>query len=68
MKNTEVTVSKVAKDLNAEYWPVSSKTGKNVNDLFFRIAALCFEETIRRELELEEKEVAIGTKLICMLI
>ncbi|XP_018561908.1 ras-related protein Rab-34 [Anoplophora glabripennis] len=63
LKNMEVSVKKVAKRINAEYWSVSSKTGKNVNNLFFRIAALCFEESIKRELELKEKEVLIGTKL-----
>lgn len=64
----EANVIKTAKRMNAEYWPVSSKTGKNINKLFFRIAALCFEETMRRELERNEKEVVIGTKLIRKLI
>lgn len=64
----EVTIMKIAKQMNAEYWAVSSKTGKNINNLFFRIAAFCFDDSMKREIELREKEVAIGTKLICTLL
>lgn len=64
----EVNVMKIANQMNAEYWAVSSKTGKNIKDLFFRVAALCFENSVKCEIELREKEVVIGTKLTRALI
>jgi len=42
---------KVADELNAEFWSVSSKTGHQVKEFFFRVAALSFEQVILKELE-----------------
>ena len=42
---------KVANELKAEYWSVSSKTNDNIKEFFFRVAALSFEGTMLRELE-----------------
>ncbi|XP_077995482.1 ras-related protein Rab-34-like [Glandiceps talaboti] len=40
-----------AKELNAEYWPVSSKTGENVTEFFTRLAAMTFDLAVQRELD-----------------
>ncbi|XP_025903709.1 ras-related protein Rab-34 [Nothoprocta perdicaria] len=42
---------KVAQEMQAEYWAVSSLTGENVRDFFFRVAALAFESSVLAELE-----------------
>ncbi|XP_055514103.1 ras-related protein Rab-34a [Leucoraja erinacea] len=42
---------KVAKEIKAEYWAVSSLTGENVNEFFFRVASLTFEANVLAELE-----------------
>ncbi|XP_066491826.1 ras-related protein Rab-34 isoform X2 [Tiliqua scincoides] len=42
---------KVAKEMEAEYWAVSSLTGENVREFFFRVAALTFEGSVMAELE-----------------
>ncbi|NXC34929.1 RAB34 protein, partial [Campylorhamphus procurvoides] len=42
---------KVAQEMQAEYWAVSSLTGENVRDFFFRVAALTFESSVLAELE-----------------
>ncbi|XP_060550404.1 ras-related protein Rab-34 [Pantherophis guttatus] len=42
---------KVAKEMQAEYWAVSSLTGENVREFFFRLAALTFEGSVLAELE-----------------
>ncbi|NWX46199.1 RAB34 protein, partial [Steatornis caripensis] len=43
---------KVAQEMQAEYWAVSSLTaGENVRDFFFRVAALTFENSVLAELE-----------------
>ncbi|XP_055654062.1 ras-related protein Rab-34 isoform X1 [Falco peregrinus] len=42
---------KVAQEMRAEYWAVSSLTGENVRDFFFRVAALTFESSVLAELE-----------------
>ncbi|KAG8450813.1 hypothetical protein GDO86_003181 [Hymenochirus boettgeri] len=41
----------VAKEMQAEYWSVSSLTGENVKDFFFRLASLTFETSVLAELE-----------------
>ncbi|KAJ8950429.1 hypothetical protein NQ318_003705 [Aromia moschata] len=63
-RNVEINAIKVAEKLNAEYWPVSSKTGKNVNNLFYRIAALTFDNFMRNEHELRKASIEIGRNLI----
>ncbi|KAG8122546.1 hypothetical protein E2320_018032, partial [Naja naja] len=42
---------KMAKEMQAEYWAVSSLTGENVREFFFRLAALTFEGSVLAELE-----------------
>ncbi|XP_007906919.1 ras-related protein Rab-36 [Callorhinchus milii] len=42
---------KIASEMQAEYWSMSSKTGENVREFFFRVAALAFEASILKELE-----------------
>ncbi|XP_018104271.1 ras-related protein Rab-34 isoform X2 [Xenopus laevis] len=42
---------KVAKEMQAEYWSVSSLTGENVKEFFFRVASLTFESNVLAELE-----------------
>ncbi|XP_036005421.1 ras-related protein Rab-34a [Fundulus heteroclitus] len=42
---------KFAKEIHAEYWAVSSLTGENVKEFFFRVAALAFETNVLAELE-----------------
>ncbi|NXH46986.1 RAB34 protein, partial [Dicaeum eximium] len=42
---------KVAQEMQAEYWAVSSLTGENVRDFFFRVASLTFESSVLAELE-----------------
>ncbi|XP_073172261.1 ras-related protein Rab-34 isoform X4 [Lepidochelys kempii] len=42
---------KVAKEMHAEYWAVSSLTGENVREFFFRVASLTFESSVLAELE-----------------
>ncbi|XP_062815089.1 ras-related protein Rab-34 isoform X2 [Anolis carolinensis] len=42
---------KVAKEMQAEFWAVSSLTGEGVRDFFFRVAALTFESSVLAELE-----------------
>ncbi|XP_022252407.1 ras-related protein Rab-34-like, partial [Limulus polyphemus] len=44
----------MAKSLNVEYWTVSSKTGENVKGFFFRLAALCFNYSVLREMEVPQ--------------
>ncbi|KAK9889640.1 hypothetical protein WA026_007016 [Henosepilachna vigintioctopunctata] len=48
-KTAELNAVNVAKSLNAEYWPVSSKNGENIDLLFARIAALTFDDCIKNE-------------------
>jgi hypothetical protein len=40
----------VAKEIGGEYWPVSAKTGTNVDEFFTRVAVLTFQESIFREM------------------
>ena len=54
----------MAKQMNAEYWGVSSKTGKNVNKLFCRIAALAFDKIIRKGSDFKKNDLVMGEKLM----
>ncbi|XP_028857366.1 ras-related protein Rab-34a isoform X2 [Denticeps clupeoides] len=42
---------RVAQEMKAEYWAVSSLSGDGVRDFFFRVAALTFEASVLAELE-----------------
>ncbi|KAG7476632.1 hypothetical protein MATL_G00084940 [Megalops atlanticus] len=48
---TERDAVKMASEMQAEFWSVSSKTGENVREFFFRVAALAFEGSMLRDLE-----------------
>ncbi|XP_040272364.1 ras-related protein Rab-36 [Bufo gargarizans] len=50
-ERTERDALKFAVEMKAEYWSVSAKTGENVKDFFFRVAALAFEQSMKKELE-----------------
>lgn len=52
----EEEAQKIALQLSAEYWTVSSKTGENVDELFNRIAALNFDYAIKLILWKKEEE------------
>ncbi|XP_076002001.1 ras-related protein Rab-34a isoform X2 [Genypterus blacodes] len=41
----------LAQEISAEYWAVSSLTGENVREFFFRLASLAFENNVLAELE-----------------
>uniref|UniRef100_F6RZA0 RAB34, member RAS onco family n=1 Tax=Monodelphis domestica TaxID=13616 RepID=F6RZA0_MONDO len=41
----------MAQEMKAEFWAVSSLTGENVREFFFRVAALTFEANVLAELE-----------------
>ncbi|XP_028274899.1 ras-related protein Rab-34a isoform X2 [Parambassis ranga] len=42
---------KLADEIRAEYWAVSSLTGENVREFFFRVASMAFETNVLAELE-----------------
>lgn len=54
----------MAKAINAEYWPVSSKTGENIDRLFARIAVLTFDDYAKNELS-KPRNVPIGSEITC---
>ncbi|XP_044271690.1 ras-related protein Rab-34-like [Tribolium madens] len=57
-----------AKNINAEFWSVSSKTGENIDNLFIRAAALSFERHINiiGMENINNNSKKIGTELICV--
>ncbi|KAM6247191.1 ras-related protein Rab-36 isoform 1-T1 [Porphyrio hochstetteri] len=61
-ERTELDAIRFANEMQAEYWSVSAKTGENVREFFFRVAALAFEQSMIKELEKAAGNVAqIGT-------
>ncbi|GAB1608426.1 ras-related protein Rab-34-like [Argonauta hians] len=50
-KDVELQAIDVANSIEAEYWAVSSKTGENIKDFFFRAVSLAFDRALLRELE-----------------
>lgn len=62
---------KLAWEIGAEYWAVSSLTGENVNEFFSRVASLGFENRVLAELEekgsaTQLSEVPISSQLLYM--
>ena len=51
--------TKIANQMEAEFWPVSSQTGENVRELFARIASLTFNQIINKEIK-TKRESAIS--------
>ncbi|XP_071945118.1 ras-related protein Rab-34-like [Antedon mediterranea] len=47
----EGLATKLANEIQGEYWAVSSLTGENVADFFQRVAALSFDFSVRKELD-----------------
>jgi Ras-related protein Rab-36 len=54
----------MSRELGAELWLVSSCTGDNVLDFFFRLTAMNFDRSVLRELERDTTEIRIGYDLI----
>ncbi|XP_042354276.1 ras-related protein Rab-36 [Plectropomus leopardus] len=50
-KRTEKDATRIATEMNAEFWAVSAKTGENVQGFFFRVAALAFEKCVLKDME-----------------
>ncbi|XP_071077991.1 ras-related protein Rab-36 isoform X3 [Desmodus rotundus] len=50
-EQAEVEAVHLAKEMQAEYWSVSAKTGENVKAFFSRVAALAFEQSVLQHLE-----------------
>ncbi|XP_078680727.1 ras-related protein Rab-36-like isoform X2 [Branchiostoma floridae x Branchiostoma belcheri] len=50
-----------AKELGAEYWGVSSKTGEGVKDFFFRVAGLAFNEAVLKEVDVSSPSKQIAS-------
>ncbi|XP_053185294.1 ras-related protein Rab-36 [Scomber japonicus] len=50
-QRTERDAVRIATEMHAEFWAVSSKTGENVQGFFFRVAALAFENCILKDME-----------------
>lgn len=50
-ESIEQNAVEIANSLGAEFWAVSSKTGENVKEFFFRAVALTFEAAILREID-----------------
>ncbi|OTF72454.1 RAS oncogene RAB34-like protein [Euroglyphus maynei] len=51
--------AKLANKIGAEFWMVSSHTGENVTDLFKRVACLCFDRYILRELRVQQDRTSM---------
>lgn len=64
-KNAELNAMNMAKSITAEYWPVSSKTGENIDDLFSRIAVLTFDDCIKNEFG-TQKKVIVGDNITAL--
>ncbi|XP_053676847.1 ras-related protein Rab-34 [Anopheles nili] len=47
----ELEAIKMAYEINAEYWPVSARTGENVTKFFRRLTALAFDYGVQRAME-----------------
>uniref|UniRef100_A0A2I3GCU8 Ras-related protein Rab-36 n=1 Tax=Nomascus leucogenys TaxID=61853 RepID=A0A2I3GCU8_NOMLE len=50
-EQAEAEAVHLAKEMQAEYWSVSAKTGENVKAFFSRVAALAFEQSVLQDLE-----------------
>uniref|UniRef100_A0A2K5IBG9 Ras-related protein Rab-36 n=1 Tax=Colobus angolensis palliatus TaxID=336983 RepID=A0A2K5IBG9_COLAP len=50
-EQVEAEAVHLAKEMQAEYWSVSAKTGENVKAFFSRVAALAFEQSVLQDME-----------------
>lgn len=55
---------KIAKELKAHFWAVSSQTGENIDKLFRSVGAFTFSEIILREIEAHEYQEALESKKV----
>ncbi|XP_076434760.1 ras-related protein Rab-34-like [Babylonia areolata] len=63
----EVRAMVLAKNLGAEFWPTSSKTGENVQAFFARVVGLIFDDHLQKELEASTapaRQIGKGTHAI----
>lgn len=60
----EDQATSLAKQLGAEYWAVSSRTGDGVHELFQRMAALAFDKSVLQDLNTPNATMSIGTQLL----
>lgn len=51
VQRVEAEAAEYAREINAEYWAISSLTGQNVNEFFFRMTSLLFNRSINDELD-----------------
>lgn len=51
VQRAETEAVEFARQINAEYWPISSLTGQNVNEFFFRMTSVLFNRSINDELD-----------------
>lgn len=56
LETTRERAIDIANQLNAEYWEVSAKTGKNVQEFFNRVTALCFDQAVLREIDTRDEK------------
>lgn len=56
----ECDALELAQEISAEYWAVSSLTGENVNEFFFRVASLAFENSVLAEMRESGSTSRIG--------
>ncbi|XP_010876019.2 ras-related protein Rab-36 [Esox lucius] len=59
-QRTERDAVKMANEMKAEFWSVSAKTGENVEEFFFRMAALAFEDYVLKDMERGITPFSIG--------
>ncbi|XP_071399773.1 ras-related protein Rab-36 [Centroberyx affinis] len=59
---TEKDAIRMATEMQAEFWAVSSKSGENVQEFFFRVAALAFEDSILKDMEGGVTPTSIGQR------
>ncbi|XP_035691800.1 ras-related protein Rab-34-like isoform X1 [Branchiostoma floridae] len=60
-EKVEEDAVRTAKELGAEFWGVSSKTGEGVKDFFFRVAGLAFNEAVLKEVDVSSPSKQIVT-------
>lgn len=56
----ECDALELAQEISAEFWAVSSLTGENVNEFFFRVASLAFENSVLAEMRERGSTSQIG--------
>ncbi|XP_049809883.1 ras-related protein Rab-34-like [Schistocerca nitens] len=62
-KEVEKYAIKMATDLKAEFWAVSSSTGEGIQELFYRIACMAFENSVKSEESVRSRMITCGTDL-----